>query len=153
MLPWHWSPNNGWSMNHEIRGWNECLITYVLAAGAPPLAAPRTVLTDALTPSRRVAFARLPLDTIKIDRPYVSAMGTDSAASALVQTIVAIGHGLNLHLVAEGVETRSQSRVLADLGCHQLQGRLSSDVVDADGVRALVAAAPRFTVNGLSRAV
>lgn len=35
VLTWHWSPNNGWSMNHEIRGWNECLITYVLAAGAP----------------------------------------------------------------------------------------------------------------------
>ncbi len=35
VLYWHWSPNNGWSMNHEIRGWNECLITYVLAAGAP----------------------------------------------------------------------------------------------------------------------
>lgn len=35
MLFWHWSPNNGWSMNHEIRGWNECLITYVLAASSP----------------------------------------------------------------------------------------------------------------------
>lgn len=35
VLYWHWSPNNSWSMNHEIRGWNECLITYVLAASAP----------------------------------------------------------------------------------------------------------------------
>ncbi len=35
VLYWHWSPNNGWAMNHEIRGWNECLITYVLAASAP----------------------------------------------------------------------------------------------------------------------
>ena len=35
VLYWHWSPNNGWSMNHEIRGWNECLITYVLAASSP----------------------------------------------------------------------------------------------------------------------
>lgn len=35
VLYWHWSPNNGWSMNHEIRGWNECLVTYVLAASAP----------------------------------------------------------------------------------------------------------------------
>jgi hypothetical protein len=34
-LTWHWSPNNGWSLDHEIRGWNECLITYVLAAAAP----------------------------------------------------------------------------------------------------------------------
>ena len=35
VLFWHWSPNNDWSMNHEIRGWNECLITYVLAAASP----------------------------------------------------------------------------------------------------------------------
>src|SRR5262245_46790963 len=35
VLYWHWSPNNDWSMNHEIRGWNECLITYVLAAASP----------------------------------------------------------------------------------------------------------------------
>jgi hypothetical protein len=35
VLYWHWSPNNGWSMNAEIRGWNECLLTYVLAASAP----------------------------------------------------------------------------------------------------------------------
>jgi hypothetical protein len=32
---WHWSPNNGWSMNVEIRGWNECLIAYVLGASSP----------------------------------------------------------------------------------------------------------------------
>jgi hypothetical protein len=34
VLYWHWSPNHGWSMNNEIRGWNECLITYVLAASS-----------------------------------------------------------------------------------------------------------------------
>jgi hypothetical protein len=35
VLYWHWSPNEGWKMNHEIRGWNECFITYVLAASSP----------------------------------------------------------------------------------------------------------------------
>ncbi|HKH81107.1 MAG TPA: glucoamylase family protein [Methylovirgula sp.] len=35
VLFWHWSPNNGWAIDHEIRGWNECLITYVLAASSP----------------------------------------------------------------------------------------------------------------------
>ncbi|TGE14232.1 glucoamylase family protein [Hymenobacter elongatus] len=35
VLYWHWSPNNGWSMNHQIHGYNECLITYVLAASSP----------------------------------------------------------------------------------------------------------------------
>jgi hypothetical protein len=35
VLYWHWSPHHGWAMNHAIRGWNECLITYVLAAASP----------------------------------------------------------------------------------------------------------------------
>ncbi|WP_432709605.1 glucoamylase family protein [Pedobacter sp.] len=35
VLYWHWSPNNGWAQNHPIKGWNECLITYVLAASSP----------------------------------------------------------------------------------------------------------------------
>ena len=34
VLYWHWSPSHGWSMNNEIRGWNECLVTYVLAASS-----------------------------------------------------------------------------------------------------------------------
>lgn len=35
VLYWHWSPNHGWTMNNEVRGWNECLITYILAAASP----------------------------------------------------------------------------------------------------------------------
>ncbi|MBV8306196.1 MAG: beta-glucosidase, partial [Gammaproteobacteria bacterium] len=35
VLTWHWSPNNGFALGHEIRGWNECLMTYLLAASAP----------------------------------------------------------------------------------------------------------------------
>jgi hypothetical protein len=43
VLYWHWSPNNGWSLNLPIRGWNECLITYVLAASSPTYPAPSRV--------------------------------------------------------------------------------------------------------------
>ncbi|RZK32915.1 MAG: DUF3131 domain-containing protein, partial [Hymenobacter sp.] len=43
VLYWHWSPNNGWSMNHQIHGWNECLITYVLAASSPRYAIDKQV--------------------------------------------------------------------------------------------------------------
>ncbi len=35
VLYWHWSPDKEWAMNHQVKGWNECLITYVLAAAAP----------------------------------------------------------------------------------------------------------------------
>ena len=42
VLIWHWSPKHGWAMNHPVRGWNECLIAYVLAASSPTHAiAPR----------------------------------------------------------------------------------------------------------------
>jgi hypothetical protein len=43
VLYWHWSPNNGWSMNFPLRGFNECLITYVLAASSERYAVPASV--------------------------------------------------------------------------------------------------------------
>lgn len=43
VLYWHWSPDFGWDMNHKIQGWNECLITYVLAAGSPTYSIPKEV--------------------------------------------------------------------------------------------------------------
>jgi len=43
VLYWHWSPRHGWAMDHAITGWNECLITYVLAAASPTHAAPPEV--------------------------------------------------------------------------------------------------------------
>jgi len=46
VLYWHWSPNNGWSMNHQIKGWNECLITYIMAASSPKNAISRRVYED-----------------------------------------------------------------------------------------------------------
>lgn len=43
VLYWHWSPNYQWDMNMPIRGWNECLITYLLAAASPTYTIPKTV--------------------------------------------------------------------------------------------------------------
>ncbi|GAB4093704.1 glucoamylase family protein [Flaviaesturariibacter terrae] len=43
VLYWHWSPSGGWVMNMQIRGWNECLITYVLAASSRTHSIPRSV--------------------------------------------------------------------------------------------------------------
>ena len=43
VLYWHWSPNFNWDMNHKIQGWNECLITYVLAASSPTFSIPKAV--------------------------------------------------------------------------------------------------------------
>ncbi|WP_158798188.1 glucoamylase family protein [Pedobacter sp. L105] len=46
VLYWHWSPNNGWSMNHQIKGYNECFITYILAASSPKFAIDKRVYED-----------------------------------------------------------------------------------------------------------
>lgn len=46
VLYWHWSPNNGWSMNHQLKGWNECFITYVLAASSPKFAINKRVYDE-----------------------------------------------------------------------------------------------------------
>ncbi len=46
VLYWHWSPNLGWRMNMQIRGWNECLIVYVLAASSPTHSIPVEVYDE-----------------------------------------------------------------------------------------------------------
>jgi hypothetical protein len=52
VLTWHWSPNNGFSLDHDIRGWNECLITYVLAASSPRFSIDPRVYHDGFAQSR-----------------------------------------------------------------------------------------------------
>lgn len=52
VLYWHWSPNNGWALDLDIRGWNECLITYLLAASAPRYATDATPYQRGFTAGR-----------------------------------------------------------------------------------------------------
>src|SRR5690606_15246350 len=49
VLYWHWSPQYEWDMNLPISGWNECLITYVLAASSPTHSIPASVYTNGWT--------------------------------------------------------------------------------------------------------
>lgn len=69
-------------------------------------------------------LARLPLDTLKIDRSFVIGMTTGPEGLALITTIVGLAHSLKLTAVAEGVETEDQSRLLHLLNCDQMQGNL-----------------------------
>jgi diguanylate cyclase (GGDEF)-like protein/PAS domain S-box-containing protein len=69
-------------------------------------------------------LAKLPLDTLKIDRSFVVDMASGSRGLALVSTIVNLGQALSLKLVAEGVETEEQSRLLRLLRCDEMQGYL-----------------------------
>ena len=67
---------------------------------------------------------QLPIDVLKIDRFFVKDLGKDSDALAITQAIVTLAQALDLHLVAEGIETEAQATLLASLGCHELQGFL-----------------------------
>jgi len=49
VLYWHWSPNVGWAMNMQIRGWNEALVTYIMAAASPDHGIPSEVYTKGWT--------------------------------------------------------------------------------------------------------
>jgi diguanylate cyclase (GGDEF)-like protein len=77
-------------------------------------------------------LAKLPIDTLKIDRSFVVDMASGSRGLALVSTIINLGQALNLKLVAEGVETEEQSRLLGLLRCDEMQGYLYGRPVPGD---------------------
>ena len=68
----------------------------------------------------------LPLDAIKIDISFVRAMFENPAARSVVEASIALGHGLGLQVIAEGVETTAQCESLRALGCDTAQGYLIS---------------------------
>ncbi len=65
---------------------------------------------------------RLPLDTLKIDRTFVTGIAESRDAAAIVKSIIAMAHAVDLIVVAEGVEDEEQLRVLRELHCDQAQG-------------------------------
>ncbi|MFL9923135.1 EAL domain-containing protein [Herbaspirillum lusitanum] len=65
-----------------------------------------------------------PFDKIKLDRSFISELETSRQAKAFVRAILALGHSLNVSVLAEGVETEQQLAVLQQEGCHQMQGFL-----------------------------
>ena len=77
-------------------------------------------------------LAKLPVDTLKIDRSFVIDMTAGPEGLALVSTIISLAHSLNLKVVAEGVETEEQSRLLRLLSCDEIQGFLFSKPVPSD---------------------
>jgi len=81
---------------------------------------------------------RYPVDSLKIDRSFVSGVSSDPEAQAITTAIVAMAHGLGLRVVAEGVETPEQEEFLVRLGCDELQGYLFSRPVSASEAGALL---------------
>jgi diguanylate cyclase (GGDEF)-like protein/PAS domain S-box-containing protein len=87
-------------------------------------------------------LAKLPVDTLKIDRSFVVDMTVAPEGLALVSTIIDLAHSLKLKVVAEGVETEEQARLLRLLNCDEMQGFLFSKAVPAEIFETRFLAAP-----------
>jgi len=82
---------------------------------------------------------RFPVQCLKVDRAFVHDLGRDDDSAAIVRAMVALGHGLNMRIVAEGVETELQLAMLRELGCDEFQGYLFARPLEAAAVPALLA--------------
>jgi diguanylate cyclase (GGDEF)-like protein len=77
-------------------------------------------------------LAKLPVDTLKIDRSFVTEMVSGTDGLTLVSVIINLAHKLKLNTIAEGVETEEQLRQLRLLGCDEMQGYLFGKPVPAE---------------------
>lgn len=82
---------------------------------------------------------RFPFERLKVDRSFVSKMDTDAKSEEIVRSIITLGHNLNLEVVAEGIETESQMKILRSLGCFTGQGYFFSKPVNAEFAEKLLA--------------
>jgi EAL domain-containing protein (putative c-di-GMP-specific phosphodiesterase class I) len=80
------------------------------------------------------------VDTLKIDRAFISRMDSDPATHQIVRIIVMLAHGLHLKVVAEGVETQAQVDLLKEIGCELAQGYLYSKPATAEAAEQLLKA-------------
>ena len=81
---------------------------------------------------------RLPVDSLKIDRSFISGMDRDKEALEIVRIIITLAHNLGLKVVAEGVETAEQARQLTELGCELAQGYYFARPADPETITELL---------------
>jgi EAL domain-containing protein (putative c-di-GMP-specific phosphodiesterase class I) len=77
-------------------------------------------------------LTRLPVDTLKIDRSFIAEIDQSPAGLAIVSSVVTLAQSLNLSVVAEGVETEEQARLLRLIRCDELQGFVFSEPLAAE---------------------
>ena len=87
---------------------------------------------------------RLPLHQLKIDQSFVRDLESDASNATIAQAVAALGHSLGLAVIAEGVETAAQQRLLASMGCTLYQGYWFSRPLPLAGFEAYCAAGVRF---------
>jgi diguanylate cyclase (GGDEF)-like protein/PAS domain S-box-containing protein len=93
---------------------------------------------------------RFPIDTLKIDRSFVSDLETDVKDQAIVATILELGKNLGFSVVAEGVETTDQRDFLRERGCHIAQGYLIGRPMDGKALSALAGGWPAAAILPMS---
>lgn len=77
-------------------------------------------------------LARLPVDVVKLDKSLIDELEQSLAMQSMVRHIIRMSHELQIHVVAEGVETVEQYQRLFDMGCNELQGYYCSKPISAD---------------------
>jgi EAL domain-containing protein (putative c-di-GMP-specific phosphodiesterase class I) len=82
---------------------------------------------------------RFPVDVVKIDRSFVTGLGTDPGDAAIVSAVVGLAHALGLRVTAEGVETEDQLAALIGLACDEAQGYFFLPPQPAPDLRSLIA--------------
>jgi EAL domain-containing protein (putative c-di-GMP-specific phosphodiesterase class I) len=82
---------------------------------------------------------RLPLDSLKIDRAFVTQMDESGESDEIIRTIVALARSLDLEVIAEGIETKQQLNQLRMLECQMGQGYYYSRPLDAAAAEAYLA--------------
>jgi diguanylate cyclase (GGDEF)-like protein/PAS domain S-box-containing protein len=85
-------------------------------------------------------LSKLPAQLLKIDRSFIGSMLTDPDSMTLVSTMISLAHSLRMQVVAEGVETEEQAKILRLLRCDQMQGYLVCRPVAAEQIALLLAA-------------
>jgi diguanylate cyclase (GGDEF)-like protein/PAS domain S-box-containing protein len=85
-------------------------------------------------------LAALPIDTIKVERRFVAALGTEDATGPIAQAVIATGTALGLNVIGLGAESPAQVEELRTLGCSGAQGFIFSEPIEASAVSALLSA-------------
>src|SRR5215212_3391143 len=96
---------------------------------------------------------RFPIDTLKIDKTFVSDVCKDPHDTAIVRAIIDLGHALDMTVIAEGVETKEQLQYLSALDCDVVQGFLFSKALSTKAFEELLIEQRRVTSGNVSPTV